>query len=291
MTTLTPLVHERDGHRLVAYDHGAHLAEWRVDGHPVVWLSPHAVLDGRAAIRGGVPICFPWFAAGPEGDRSPSHGLVRTATWRQDETGGDEVWAWTLTSEELDGLPGSEHLEGPFDLRYAVSLVRGGAAGTVLRLELTVTNPAPAPLHVEAALHTYLAVADVRTVRVLGLDGAPYLDKVTGSRHVQDGDVTLSAETDRVYDTDAVAGLVVVDDGRTLTLEPEGATQVVVWNPSEAKAALMGDLPDDAWHRFVCVEAAATGSRGLVVQPLSSSALACTVGVSTGPDGERLSAP
>ncbi|GAA5162952.1 D-hexose-6-phosphate mutarotase [Ornithinimicrobium tianjinense] len=291
MTTLTPLVHERDGHRLVAYDHGAHLAEWRVDGHPVVWLSPHAVLDGSAAIRGGVPLCFPWFGAGPEGDRSPSHGLVRTVSWHQDETDGEEVWAWTLSSEELDGETGAEHLEGPFDLRYAVSLLPRSAAGAFLRLELTVTNPSPVPLHVEAALHSYLAVADVRTVRVEGLDGAAYLDKVSGTRHVQDGDVTLHAETDRVYDTDAAAGLVVLDDGRALTVQPEGATQVVVWNPWETKAARMTDLPEDAWHRFVCVEAAATGCRGLVVQPLGSTRLACTIGVSTVSDGERLSAP
>lgn len=280
MTPLTPRVHEQDGNRIVAYDLGAHLASWSVDGEPVLWLSERAVLDGSAPIRGGVPICFPWFAAGPAGDLSPSHGLVRTVPWRPAEPGDGEVWAWELGAEELGGRPGAEHVPGPFRLRYAVSLrARPGAESLpALTVALTVSNPADRPLRAEAALHTYLAVDDVERTRVLGLDGVGYRDKVSEERRVQDGAVHLRGETDRVYDSPGDRpGVVVADGRRELHLRPEGATQTVVWNPWAEKAAALDDVPDTAWRRFVCVETAATADRALAVPPGAATRLACTV--------------
>lgn len=285
MTTLRPRVHESAGSRLVAYDHGAHLAEWTVDGEPVLWLSERAVLDGSAPIRGGIPICFPWFAAGPDGDLSPSHGPVRGVPWRPAPPADEDVWAWELTSGELAGAPGSQHLPGAFALRYAVSL-RAGADpqdgppdGPALGLALTVTNPADVPLRAEAALHTYLAVADVERARVVGLEDVGYWDKVHGRRGVQEGQVTLGAETDRVYDSPGRPGLLVLDGRREIGLHPTGATRTVVWNPWSDKAASMDDVAEGAWRRFLCVETAATGDGALVVPPGSATRLTCTVTV------------
>jgi glucose-6-phosphate 1-epimerase len=271
---LTPRIHTSGRSRLVAYDFGAHLASWSVDGLPVVWLGERAVLEGSAPVRGGVPICFPWFAAGPDDDLSPSHGVVRTAVWRPVAVEGDEVWAWEITSDDVAGVPGAEHVPGPFLVRYAVSL-RGDEGAEALHLALRVTNTGPRDYRVEAALHTYLAVEDVRQVQILGLEGAEYLDKVTGRRKVQDGPVGLDGQTDRVYDR---SGPVVVADRATLVhheVRPEGAAQTVVWNPWSDKAATLTDLGDDEWLRFVCVETAARGERALTVPAGDTLEVSC----------------
>lgn len=260
--TLTPRIHVDGPSRLVAYDFGAHLAEWAVDGVPVVWLSEHAVLDGSRAIRGGVPVCYPWFADGPDGGLVPSHGLVRTCLWTPADTDGAEVWAWRIGADDVAGSPGVDHLPGTFRARYAVSLAEGDH-GPVLDLTLRVHNPTAVDQVVEVALHTYLHVGDVREVAVLGLEDASYFDKVTGEGAVQDGPLRLTGETDRVYDR---SGPVVVEDRaalRALHVLPRGAAQTVVWNPWAEKSTGLDDLGNDEWLRFLCVETVARGERAL----------------------------
>lgn len=273
---LTARLHTEGRSRLVAYDFGAHLAAWTVDGRPRVWLSEHAVLDGSAPVRGGVPVCFPWFAAGPHDDLSPSHGVVRTATWRAVAPDAGEVWAWEIGSEDVATAPGAEHLPGPFLARYAVSL-HGAVGEETLRLGLRVTNTGEVDYRAEVALHTYLAVEDVRRVSILGLEGAEYLDKVTGSRQVQEGPVELTGETDRIYER---SGPVVVEDRAGLVhheVLPEGAAQTVVWNPWAEKARELPDLGDEEWLRFVCVETVARGERALTVPAGGTVEVSCAL--------------
>lgn len=276
--SLTPRVHEAGRSRLVAFDHGAHLATWELDGEPVVWLSEAAVLDGSKAIRGGVPICFPWFADGPDGEHSPSHGVVRTATWRPASTRREEVWAWELAHIDVAGVPGAHQIPGPFDLRYAVRLSPAGAGRSpALELDLQVHNPGPTTYDAEVALHNYVAVGDVEQVRIEGLDGADYLDKVSGTRRHQDGPVRLTGETDRVYER---SGPVRVHDqagGRAVVIHPRGAAQTVVWNPWAEQAAATADLSEDSWRRFVCVETAATGQQALTLVPGQTHSVGCSV--------------
>lgn len=278
MSALQPRTHEDGRSRLVAYDHGATLASWELDGRPVIWLSPRAVLDGTRAIRGGVPICFPWFADGPTGDLRPSHGVVRTATWRPAATEDGEVWAWALSSEDVADVPGSEHLPGPFRLRSAVSLGDGE-----LTLRMSVHNPGPVAYRAEVALHTYLAVADLDAAEVHGLDGAPYLDKVTGSRRVQEGPVRFRGETDNVYDSPGDPRPVLHDGGgRRVVITPVGTTQTVVWNPGPDQAAEVDDVGPGLWRDFVCVEVAATGIHALEVPPDGSVQVGLRLAVRTG---------
>lgn len=276
--SLTPRVHDDGRSRLVAYDHGAHLASWQLDGQPVVWLSEAAVLDGTAAIRGGVPICFPWFADGPDGGQSPSHGVVRTARWRPAPSQGEEVWAWEVSHTDVAGVRGADQIPGPFRLRYAVRLTAPAADHSpTLSLELTVHNPGPTAYAVEVALHSYLAVEDAEQVQIEGLDGAEHLDKVTGSRGRQEGLLRLDGETDRVYDR---SGPVVVQDrarGRALEVVPHGATQTVVWNPGAQKSAAAADLTPEAWRHFVCVETAATGQHALSLAAGQTRTLGCSM--------------
>ena len=273
MAALTPRTHQTDRSVLVTYDFGAHLAQWRVDDVPLIWCSPSAVLDGSSAIRGGVPICFPWFAAGRTADRTPSHGLARTATWRSADPRDGEVWAWVLTSADLAREPLAPH-ETPFELRYAVSLTE--VEEPALHLALSITNPGPEPLEVEAALHTYVGVTDVRQIEVLGLEQAGYLDKVTGRRAVQKGTLRINGETDRVYDRSGVVRVLDRGGDREIQVHPEGANQTVIWNPWADKAEHMADV-GDGWQSFVCVETAATGDLGLTIAPGQRQEIGCVL--------------
>lgn len=268
--------HESRTSRLVAYDHGAHLATWDLRDEPVVWCSREAVLDGSRSIRGGVPVCFPWFADGPAGDLSPAHGLLRTATWTRTAPADGEVWAWTIDDEDVAGQPGAEHLTGPFRVRYAVSLL-DDADGPALDLDLRVHNPGADPLTVEMALHTYLAVDDATTTTVHGLSGADALDKTTGRRRRQEGPVHLDGETDLVVDSPGAPRVEVHDGRRVLALSTRGATQTVVWNPGAEKAADLSDLGAQEWREFVCVETAATADLAPTIAPGTTHTLGCRI--------------
>ena len=271
MSQLQPHTVSAGRSRLVAYDYGATLASWHLEDHEVIWLSPQAHLDGTSAIRGGVPICFPWFAKGPDGDLSPGHGLVRTATWTPATTRDEEVLAWTLGSADILDRDGAEHLPGEFEVRYGVSL-----HGDDLGILLEIHNPGATAHTMEAALHTYLAVADLDRAEVHGLDGVPYLDKVTGTREVQDGPLRFDGETDNVYDSAGDPGPVLLDGaGGRVELLPEGATQTVVWNPGAELSARTGDLGAEAYRQFVCVETAATAARALEVPAHGTVRLGC----------------
>lgn len=185
--------------------------------------------------------------------------------------------AWRLSAADVAGSPGAEHLPGDFELRYAVSLTEEAGVPARLQLSLEVTNPGSVALSVEAALHTYLGVSDVRQVEIHGLEGAGYLDKVTGRREVQEGSIVLEGETDRVYDRSGPVTVVDRAAQRTLLVTPFGATQTVVWNPWADKAATMKDLGSEAWLSFVCVETAATGEHALVVPAGERIRIGCVI--------------
>ena len=230
------------------YDYGAHVWSWRLDGQPVLWTSGSSRYERGKPLRGGIPVCWPWFGPGRSGDKTPAHGLARVSSWTLKdlrETPDGARLAYQLTSREgPEALPGTD-----WTLTYDVSV------GEDLELALTVTNTGSVPFSYELALHTYLTVGDVRQVSVSGLDGASYLDKVTGRRERQEGDVTVTQETDRVYDG---GGEIVVTDpvlGRRLLVSTEGAANTVVWNPWVAKAAAMSDFGDDEWPGMLCIEA------------------------------------
>lgn len=245
--------------------HGAHLTSWApIDVAPAdddrgrgaaaeqLWLSRDSSYGPGTAIRGGVPICFPWFAKGP-GDREPQHGFARRVPWRfagaTDDTDGVTVRLRLADTDLAADVPGRDRWPYPFEAEYAVGL------GRELSLDLTVRNTGSEPFPVGGALHTYLAVPDVARTSLTGLEGASYVDKVTGTDRRQQDAVTFDGETDRVY---ASTAPVLVRDGSTdrVRVHSSGASHTVVWNPGPSRAAAMADVPDDGWPRWVCVEAA-----------------------------------
>lgn len=266
--------HRTTNGSVTAYDQGAHLAEWTIEDVPVVWVSSRSAYAVGRAIRGGVPVCWPWFAAGPSGELKPMHGFARTAPWQlvEEDTGPGEVrLVWVLTDADVDGLPGAERFPHPFRAELSVSV------DSVCTVALTVTNTGTDAFDYEAALHTYLHVGDIHQVAVTGLDGADYFDKVLQTNARQHGPITFSGETDRVYTSTAT--VLVHDAGleRTLQVEKSGSPTTVVWNPWIEKAGAMPDFGDDEWRQMVCVETAAVGDDSVRLQPGAAYTLSTTI--------------
>ncbi|HVT79385.1 MAG TPA: D-hexose-6-phosphate mutarotase [Phycisphaerae bacterium] len=236
-------------HALI-YLHGAHVAQWHPAGaKEVLWMSGQSLFADGKPIRGGVPICYPWF--GPLGGvaGAATHGFVRNSAWELEAirkvSAGVEV-VLKLASD------GASRGVWPHDfvLRHRIT------AGNELSMALELANTGHAPFKAEEALHTYFTVGDIRQTRVQGLAGTHYIDKVDGKKEkTQAGDIDFTGETDRVYfDTPAPA---VIEDPvlrRRITISKEGSRDTVVWNPWIAKAKAMADFGDDEWTGMVCVE-------------------------------------
>ncbi|HEY1796568.1 MAG TPA: D-hexose-6-phosphate mutarotase [Stellaceae bacterium] len=230
------------------YLQGAQVTAWTPPGaSPVLFTSPDSALSRGRAIRGGIPVIFPWFGAHPKIATAPQHGIVRAAPWRLHsvERQPDRLMVRLV----IEGR-GDPFWPDPFRLVYEVSF------GAALGLRLTVQNPAAHPVMFEQALHSYFAISDIGAVSVTGLGGCGFIDKTDGMRRKQQRSQALKfgGETDRVY-LDVPNRLAIVDPGhRRITLDKAGAASAVTWNPWAAKAAALGDLGGDLWRRFVCVE-------------------------------------
>lgn len=254
--TMNPLrgVELRDDNRhFGVYDHGAHVWAWQPEGaEPVLWMSANSAFETGQPIRGGVPVCFPWFGPGRSGDLQPAHGFARLNEWQLVEDEHTDDGGLRVVYRIDNSIAISEpHFPHQYSAQYTVVF-----GNHDLVLELAVTNDGSEAFSFEAALHTYLSVGDVRQASVAGLDGAEYLDKVAGEWRTQSGDITITAETDRVY---LSADDVTLDDptlGRKLLVSKEGSANTVVWNPWVDKAAAMPDFGDDEWPGMICLEAA-----------------------------------
>lgn len=236
------------GDSVLVSEHGAQVLSWQAGGAERLYLSPRALLDGRGAIRGGVPVCWPQFS-----DRGPlpKHGVVRQRRWTPagpSAPTGDEA-RLDLGIEIAPGEP-------PGWPSAAAVTVSVGLRPGALRVSLTVRNIGPAPLEFTGALHTYLAVGDIEAVALHGLGGRTGWDALTGTSGPAAEPTRFSSEFDRVYGPPATD--LVVDDGRDRVRVRQGGgwCDTVVWNPWSAKAATLADLPADGWRHMLCVEAA-----------------------------------
>lgn len=266
------------GGTVITHDQGAHLTEWRLGDTPVIWVSSESQYAEGQAIRGGVPVCWPWFGPGRSGDLTPAHGFARVAPWRlvQEDCDGSALQlAWELTTADVQGLPGSEHFTHEFTARLDVTVEQAASVA------LTVHNEGAERFDYEVALHTYLHVGDIRQVEIVGLDGCDYFDKVLGTDATQQGPVVFEGETDRVYASPATVQVHDPVLRRTLVIEKSGSPNTVVWNPWTDKARAMADFADDEWQQMVCVEAATVGGHAVVLGPGQEHTLSTTVRVAT----------
>jgi glucose-6-phosphate 1-epimerase len=254
------------GCETLVYLHGAHVASFHTPQHgELLWLSERAVYAAGKAIRGGVPLCFPWFGAHPQRSELPAHGFARTRSFQLAgwQAQGDGVVAELSLASDAQTLAAFPHA---FQARLRVSV---GVDGPRLGVAFEVENTDAASFDYELALHSYLSVADVRNVLVHGLSGASYDDKVSGARAVVEGGAPLvfSGETDRVYTSSARVS--VEDPGlqRRVLVDKARSHTTVVWNPWLEKARRMADFGDDEWPSMLCIEAANAGPDRVTLAP------------------------
>jgi glucose-6-phosphate 1-epimerase len=245
------------------YLQGAHVAAWQPAEHkPVIFTSRKTELKPGKAIRGGVPIAFPWFANRHDGKTGPSHGFARIQDWTlafAALAGEDLHLTFTLGPNELSRSLGFDQ----FRLAYQLTI------GRTLTMQLTVANDGGAPLVFEEALHTYYAVTDIHEIAISGLDGVSYLDKVDHfNKKLQHGDITVTGPTDRVY-LDTTATCVLKDHAgkRHISVAKTGSTTTVVWNPWEEGAAKLADMDPTEWHEFVAIETVNAATDAITLAP------------------------
>lgn len=228
-------------------------------GQPLLYLSPQSRLEDGKAIRGGIPLCWPWFGPHPHDTAQPQHGVARTA-----------MWTLSAVVRSDDGF--HVKLAGPRHGMLEASLTL--QLGPGVDIALTTRNLGSSTAVVSAALHSYLAVSDIRRIQLSGLEGASYLDKLSAaSCQLPDAPWQFDAATDAVV---AAAGpCTLADPGwqRALAISSSGSATTVVWTPWQQGAANMADLPDEGWQQFLCVEAANAGSDARELAPGASHTL------------------
>jgi len=237
------------------YLHGAHVTFWKPAGQEeVLFVSTKTRWEEGQAIRGGIPICFPWFRGKSDDPHAPAHGFVRTRTWQlesiESKNGENENGVAVTMSTQSD-----EHTRKwwPGEFR----LVQRVTFGSALRLELVCTNTGTTPFRFEEALHTYNRIVNIQDARVEGLDGVSYLDNMESNKQkTQRGDVVIASQTDNAYcNTQNEVDLLDANKKRRIRLRKEHSLTTVVWNPWSEGAAHLQDLGDGEWKQFLCVEA------------------------------------
>jgi glucose-6-phosphate 1-epimerase len=232
------------------YLHGAHVTSWKPAGaDEVLFVSAKSRWEDGVAIRGGVPICFPWFDKKRDDAKAPAHGFARTRAWGLEDVtrGGDGVTVRMAIEHDESTR---KFWAADFRLEQSVTF------GRELRMELALKNRGKEPARFEEALHTYFRIGDIDKARVRGLDGMRFTDKTDARREkTQQGDVGITSLTDREYlDTPHEVTLEDPVLRRKIRIANEGSRTTVVWNPWSEKAKAMSDLGDEEWKQMICVE-------------------------------------
>ena len=229
----------------------------------MLFLSQKAYYDEGKAIRGGIPVCWPWFGADSSGLQQPNHGFVRNSLWTVLETEA----ATDLETKVKLGLIADNKNEILWQHAFALELEI--SVGNCLTLELITHNTGNEMFSITQAFHTYFQVGDIKQVKVVGLENTRYFDKLdAGMQKAQIGAVTVSEEVDRIYT--GVKNELIIDDSafdRRIRISSTGSNTAVVWNPWLATSATMADLEDEDYQRFLCVEAGNVGNDVVEIPP------------------------
>jgi glucose-6-phosphate 1-epimerase len=259
------------------YLQGAHVTHWTPRGQrPVLFVSPKSVFARGKAIRGGVPIIFPWFGPRSDGKPGPDHGFARNTDWTIEGAkllgdGKVEITFALAPNEIARGFGYSS-----FHLRYRVTV------GSELEMELETRNDAQEPLIYEAALHTYFAISDIHQVSVSGLEGTTYIDKTDGFKRKTLGNepLRIAKETDEVHlSTKATCVIHDVAWNRRIIVEKSGSQSTVVWNPWIEKTKGMSDMAADSWKSLICIETANAADNSVHLAPGATHKMTASIRV------------
>lgn len=233
--------------------HGGHVLAWQPAGQKqVLWVSKAAVFEAGSPVRGGVPVCWPWFGAVPG---QAMHGFVRTLMWQVRASELDANGQVVLRLGIHDNASTRALWDHAFDLELVVTV------GTSLTMSLVTRNTGDAPVTLTQALHTYFCTGGITQTTVLGLDGTHYLDKVRQfAPDQQTGPVRFTGETDRVY-VHTTADCVIDDAawGRRVHVAKEGSASTVVWNPWVEREKSIADMAPGEYQQMLCVETCNAG--------------------------------
>ncbi len=266
---------DHDGHTIIVVNtpaasadialQGAQLLSWTPSGtQDVLWCAPLPDSNSGKAIRGGVPICWPWFGPHPTDATQPQHGLLRTSTWTLAETRATDAGAHVALIHSAFGCA----------LRFEIAI------GAQLTLTLITTNTSATPVSITEALHTYFRIANVAEIAVHGLDGLIYRDNADGMREKrQAGPVRPRQETIAVFpDTPDVIEIADATLGRRIHISRTGGRSTVVWHPGAAVASFK-DIPAEMAPTFVCVESGNVAPHAVTLAPGASHRLSVTYDV------------
>jgi glucose-6-phosphate 1-epimerase len=259
------------------YLQGAHVARWQPASaeDPVLFMSAKSHFAEGKAIRGGVPLVFPWFADRTGGLPGGAHGFARTMEWEVVATERRKegvALSFKLLPNQTTRDLGFDH----FVLVYEV------VVGERLTLALEVENVGDSPLTFEEALHAYYSVSDVRQIEVGGLGDTDYLDRAHQAvrKHQAAGTIRFASETDQLHlNTQAAVTIFDPKWKRRIVIEKRGSNSTVVWNPWIEKAARLADFGDDEWPHMVCVEPANAAENAVTVAPGATHTMGMTVRV------------
>jgi glucose-6-phosphate 1-epimerase len=246
---------------------------WQPEGQaPVIWTSRAAVYQPGKGVRGGAPVCWPWFG-GREGQGA--HGFVRTRMWQVRETRLDSAQQVVLRLGIGDDPSTRAIWDHAFDLELIVTV------GSTLKMELVTRNTGSTPFSISEGFHTYFRVGDIARTTVAGLDGSEYLDKVSNASGVKQlGPVSFSGETDRVYlNTTASCS---IDDPvlrRSIRVAKGNSASTVVWNPWSDKEKTFADMAAGEYTEMLCVETVNAGPVDITVAPGARHSLVASISV------------
>ena len=229
---------------------GAHLFHYQAtDKEPLLWLSNKAFFEKGKAIRGGVPICFPWFGKNTEDPNLPQHGFAR-----------NQIWKLILNHELADGsthvqlmLTANKETRALWD--YNFTLIYDINIGAKLTLKLTTINCDTEAFEITQALHTYFKVSNIQNISIEGLENTIYYDSLNNELAKQHKSLSIEEEVDRVY-FDTSSKITLVDGERRIELNQEGSKSLVIWNPWIEKAKAMADMTDEGYETMICMETA-----------------------------------
>ncbi len=252
------LVENRQARAVIALQ-GAHVMSFQPKGQrEMLWVSPKTLFESGKPIRGGIPLCLPWFGPHSE-DKTWLHGFARTRQWT---LVGSNTLADGATRLVLE-LSGDATLCAlwPHDFLFHLEIV----VGKTLRLEMTVENRGQAPAPLAFAFHTYFAVPDVAQAVISGLEGTSFIDKTDNlARKTQQGDVTISAMTDRVY-LDVPAKQRIKSEDGAITIESPSRC-AIVWNAWHNDKNI-GDIGEGNHVGYVCVERGDVADHAVTLAP------------------------
>ena len=246
---------------------GAHLFHYKAKDEPsLLWLSELAYFEEGKAIRGGIPICFPWFGKNRGDPSLPQHGFART-----------QVWTVVLEEETDEGathirLQLKSNTNTLSQWAYQFEVFLDIVIGDELSIALSVTNVDTKPFEITAALHTYFSVSDIDNISIKGLDHRTYYDALEEKYNIQNGDIFIQEEIDRVY-AHPFGTVTLLDEDAKVKIQQEGSSSLVVWNPWIKKSKQMSDMNEDGYRTMMCLETSNAREDSKILKPNESHVL------------------